>query len=278
MISFRHDCEGGLSIIMILKSSESKEINRRRRCTFENGWRSALLSLLLWKEGTARQESLGAKHQEVGLPTFELQPTSVLALLRQRRRLLNSSRLSTEDIKDDDWFHPNANAIYATIPKKEDLSEFEGDELLEDFHQYRHLSRHERHFRQQNGIDLQLDWDGIYVFDDDNRTEDVRNSSKDATNDTRVQNSTKTGRELQRPSSHFGGRFNNYQAVALSQGYGTHYAHAWVGSPTPQRKTRKKKSVALIDVLLIDDRANYSSLSFPCNTVIVDTGSHFVSK
>ena len=40
-----------------------------------------------------------------------------------------------------------------------------------------------------------------------------------------------------------------FQAVPLSQGYGTHYANAWVGSPTPQRKT-----------------------------LIVDTGSHYTGK
>lgn len=43
-----------------------------------------------------------------------------------------------------------------------------------------------------------------------------------------------------------GGKFDNYQGVPLSQGYGTHYVHLWVGSPTPQRQS-----------------------------VIVDTGSHF---
>jgi len=45
-----------------------------------------------------------------------------------------------------------------------------------------------------------------------------------------------------------GGQFDNYQSVPLSQGYGTHFANVWVGSPTPQRKT-----------------------------VIVDTGSHFTA-
>jgi hypothetical protein len=43
-----------------------------------------------------------------------------------------------------------------------------------------------------------------------------------------------------------GGKFDNYQGIPLSQGYGTHYCHLWVGSPIPQRQS-----------------------------VIVDTGSHF---
>jgi len=34
-----------------------------------------------------------------------------------------------------------------------------------------------------------------------------------------------------------GGKFDNYQDVPLSQGYGTHFANVWVGAPTPQRKT-----------------------------------------
>ena len=73
-----------------------------------------------------------------------------------------------------DWFHPNnTNAIYATLPKKEDFIQEEidggeeGELLLDDFHRYRHLSRHERLYREQNGLDLQPHWDGIYVFDDD---------------------------------------------------------------------------------------------------------------
>jgi len=44
---------------------------------------------------------------------------------------------------------------------------------------------------------------------------------------------------------------DNYQAVPLSQGYGTHYANLWIGSPTPQRKT-----------LIVDTGSHYTA--FPC--------------
>jgi hypothetical protein len=48
-----------------------------------------------------------------------------------------------------------------------------------------------------------------------------------------------------------GGIFNNYQAVPLSQGYGTHFANVWVGTPTPQRKT-----------VIVDTGSHYTA--FPC--------------
>jgi Xylanase inhibitor N-terminal len=213
-------------------------------------WHSGLVSLLLMKGGVAQAED--------DFPTFDLHPTSILAVLKQRRRLMNNSLLSAEDIMEEDWFHPNhTNAIYAALPKKEDMVHelFQGDEMLADFHRYRHLSRHERQFREQNNMDLQPDWDGIYNFEDDDEEvdDDENNYIEDTTillennngTITRMENATNetTQRRLQ--------RFNNYQAIALSQGYGTHYAHAWVGSPTPQRKT-----------LIVDTGSHYTA--FPC--------------
>ena len=50
----------------------------------------------------------------------------------------------------------------------------------------------------------------------------------------------------------YGGVFDNYQAVPLSQGYGTHFANIWVGSPTPQRKT-----------VIVDTGSHYTA--FPCS-------------
>jgi Xylanase inhibitor N-terminal len=48
-----------------------------------------------------------------------------------------------------------------------------------------------------------------------------------------------------------GGIYNNYQSVPLSQGYGTHFANVWVGTPVPQRKT-----------VIVDTGSHYTA--FPC--------------
>lgn len=213
--------------------------------TASGTWKSALVSLLIWKGGNAEEE---AARKGPALPIFDLQPTSVLALQLRRRRLLNSTQHQTQEDVQEDWFHPNTNAVYATIPKKEDQAGFERDELLEDFHRYRHLSRHERHYRQQNGLNLEPDWDGVYVFHDESE-DGIINSLENHVINATSNASISHERSLQ--ATHVGGRFNNYQSVALSQGYGTHYASAWVGSPTPQRKT-----------LIVDTGSHYTA--FPC--------------
>ena len=246
------------------------------------------------------------------LPFFELHPTAVLAVERQRRRLSrlhdnnnNATNATAHNTADwwknlqKDWFHPNTNAVYATLPKKEDYyhkngrrktktttTDFANEDdllLLENFHRYRHLSRYEREYRLKAGLDLQPHWDGIYDnFDDgdddnaevesdvpgenlnttdssDNTTVNyemnVTNAQFNATDFTMTGDNEKRrlqGRQMSSSSSsaHFGGRFNNYQGVALSQGYGTHYANAWVGSPTPQRKT-----------LIVDTGSHYTGTS-----------------
>jgi Xylanase inhibitor N-terminal len=228
-----------------------------RRSAHLVNWPTALLSLFLLQKGALRAEC-------TGVISFDLHPTAVLASQRrERRRLLNcqqsnTSCLSTlnQSAEEKWWFHPNSNAVYATIPKKEDMAEdgFESDDLLDDFHRYRHLSRHERHYRTQLGLDLQPDWDGIYNFDkeyeDDDDDEELRVNATNATNAT-SKHTQRLLRQTVTSSVHLGGRFNNYQGVSLSQGYGTHYANAWVGSPTPQRKT-----------LIVDTGSHYTA--FPC--------------
>ena len=65
------------------------------------------------------------------------------------------------------------------------------------------------------------------------------------------------GRRLSSTSSvdnhitYAGGIYNNYQSVPLSQGYGTHFANVWVGTPVPQRKT-----------VIVDTGSHYTA--FPC--------------
>jgi hypothetical protein len=236
--------------------AKANNMHRRRRDSgpiSDLPWRSSLISLLLIKNGAASvlhnnslSPSAGNPETKTMMLSFDLHPTAVLAL--HRRRTLSSRNNSRELFSEEesDWFHPNSNAIYATMPKRDAMDEEENqaDEHLVDFHRYRHLSRYERHYRLQSGLDLQPDWDGIYDFFQD-KQEFLNNSAtinaKTTTNLSRILR--------QGSSSHTGGRFDNYQAVSLSQGYGTHYANVWVGSPTPQRKT-----------------------------LIVDTGSHYTGK
>lgn len=139
------------------------------------------------------------------------------ALVEHERKL---TYLNTSDLPEH-WFHPSSNAVYATLPKDED-SEANQPKSLRDFHRHRHLSRWERRFRVENSIDLELDW-----------------------------NKTYSHRQMQEAQSLHGGRYNNYAAAPLSQGYGTHYAHLWVGSPTPQRKS-----------VIVDTGSHYTA--FPC--------------
>jgi Xylanase inhibitor N-terminal len=231
--------------------------NQNRACHFLH-WHTALLSLFLLEKGAFKAKCKGVIF-------FDLHPTAVLASQRRRRRrrrLLNcdkqtnSSCSSTynQSVEEEKWwFHPNSNAVYATIPKKEDMFEdgFESDDLLHDFHRFRHLSRHERQYRMQLGLDLQPDWDGIYDYDTDFEDDDEElHVNATYTNATNKQ-AQRLLRQTVTSSVHSGGRFNNYQGVSLSQGYGTHYANAWVGSPTPQRKT-----------LIVDTGSHYTA--FPC--------------
>lgn len=96
-------------------------------------------------------------------------------------------------------YHPNAttSAVYPPHAHRR----------LNDFHRYRHLSRYEQQLRQHNWT-----WNGEY-------------------DQAFFTNQTLHHRSLA------GGQLSQYQAVPLSQGYGTHFASLWVGTPTPQRKT-----------------------------------------
>jgi hypothetical protein len=169
-----------------------------------------------------------------GVRTFHLHPTAALAEERRQRRLAQTQTPSNKNTKTntiitpDEWHHPESNAVYATLHGTPD------SEAKLDFQRHRHLSRFERHFREASHLDLQLDWTGSYSTFNTTTTTSTNTASN--SNNRRTLNSL------------YGGQFNNYQAVPLSQGYGTHYANLWVGSPIPQRQS-----------------------------VIVDTGSHFTA-
>ncbi len=167
---------------------------------------------------------------------------------------------ATEDVYPREWFHPQSRAVYATLHHPLDENDDHDDEQaslanehFRDFVKYRHLSRFERHFREQMGLNLYPHWSGNYANSTENFLElhdpfvlrkEILGRSR-----TKLSNFNRTVH----PHSHrtlleslVGGKFDRYQGVPLSQGYGTHYVHLWVGSPIPQRQS-----------------------------VIVDTGSHF---
>ena len=137
--------------------------------------------------------------------------------------------------------------MYATIP--DPLDPFYKDDMdLQEFHRYRHLSRFEIQFRLNHDLELKSDWDGTYenqewLLDDEDENLDVR----------KTKNSSDSFFFRRRLAIHKGGQYNNYQAVPLSQGYGTHYANVWVGSPRPQRKT-----------LIVDTGSHYTGTRAIC--------------
>jgi hypothetical protein len=90
-------------------------------------------------------------------------------------------------------------------------------------------------------------WNGEYDEDFFARIE--RRSHAD---DVMTNNNTSSSSSQHHHRSLAGGQqLSQYQAVPLSQGYGTHFASVWVGSPTPQRKT-----------VIVDTGSHYTA--FPC--------------
>lgn len=203
--------------------------------------------------------------------TFHLHPTAALSVEVERRKLL-----STDDAEDDDgrsanlshphhadWFAPERNAVYATIPDPADPAHAENI-ALRDFHAHRHWSRYERHHRSSRGRPLVLNWNGAY---DDaffallplktigeghpGPSYTSANNSTTRIHDGARRRTEQTKSLLPKAKASAVGIFNNYQAVPLSQGYGTHFANVWVGTPTPQRKT-----------VIVDTGSHYTA--FPC--------------
>ena len=118
----------------------------------------------------------------------------------------------------------------------------EHNAMVRDMNGRRHLSRHERTYRREAGISLAPapgESDGAEVGD--GAEEEVWAEDQEGGNGYR-----RRRRRLQPPAP--SDDPHPYQTTPLSQGYGTHYATIYVGSPVPQRKT-----------------------------VIVDTGSHFTA-
>jgi hypothetical protein len=151
------------------------------------------------------------------LSTLSLYPTSERANERRRRSLQQVNETHR-------LLKRNRNsAVYASLSDEHEQGLGDAEQA---FHQYRHLSRYERDYRERHGLDLQLDWNGTYSHHNE--------------------------RHLQEQEQiRLGGSYNQYQAVPLAQGYGTHYTHLWVGSPKAQRQS-----------VIVDTGSHYTA--FPC--------------
>ena len=211
---------------------------------------------------------------EYSIQRFDLSPTASLLEERRQRRLQNTYAREGRQRRrrltiPNHWLHPYVNAIYATLqwpisntnttdengPSHNSPNNKDHEALIE-FHGMRHWSRYERAYQQdhqkQHGLDSSplrhddIDWYDYYhnedgsVYASDDQGDKLNRTARGR---RRLSSSIPAS-----SSSLYGGQFNHYQAVPLSQGYGTHYVNLWVGSPTPQRQT-----------------------------VIADTGSHFTA-
>ncbi len=204
---------------------------------------------------------------------FELRPTAFLIEERRRQRRRNRRLYIEHDNKNvsfakdeeredglpPEWFHPQSRAVYATLHHLFDKSDENDEDLAKDhyrdFVKYRHLSRFERHFREQMGLNLHPNWSGNYsnaterfveLHDSSILWKEILGGRQSRTKYSHVNGTDSHSNRRNLLEALVGGKFDQYQAVPLSQGYGTHYVHLWVGSPVPQRQS-----------------------------VIVDTGSHF---
>ena len=286
----------------IVVASSTTEIGESRRGTLV-WW--VLYIAILFSMVTALEETDAANEEELPsssnttttteeeeenpkLWTVHLHPTAALDVEQERRRFLQSSE-DDHDNDDDDsnnrpdhydhWFAPEQNAIYATIPDRDDPAH-RHNRRLQEFHAHRHLSRYEQRYRRAQGLDWQLDWNGVYDTDDDGSDDFLATASSMEQNNSKQNSSTTTTylshhyhanstswRHQHRRSTEEllsstttpgggmgtgGGQYNNYQAVPLLQGYGTHFSIVWVGTPTPQRKT-----------VIVDTGSHYTA--FPCS-------------
>ena len=209
--------------------------------------------------------------------SYELHPSTALLLASERRKLFspyfnehsfvyNKTNITIpgndSDVHYQTWFAPEQNAaVYATIPDVEDPAHID-DQPLQDFYSHRHLSRYERLYRTKHEYDMQYNWSGFYdiAFLDRILQFDSSNETNYHGKQTKLIPHRKLEQtEILSSSSNSiisnGGIFNNYQAVPLSQGYGTHFANVWVGTPTPQRKT-----------VIVDTGSHYTA--FPCTGCI----------
>jgi Xylanase inhibitor N-terminal len=269
--------------------------HHRHEQTHSQLWKQRFINFLKERNSlhrilNRRRKSHVLKSSSLDLPiitdpslTYHLHPTSALLIASERRKLVsssyidhnlaeqgadsNSERLDLDEAHYETWFAPEQNAVYATIPDMDDPSHIE-NQPLQDFYLHRHLSRYERLYRTKHEYDLQYKWNGYYDGKFLNQIVLFEDSASRIMNCSYHCNMTSSGsrqplrtihRILEQASLNSiinaGGIFNNYQAIPLSQGYGTHFANVWVGTPTPQRKT-----------VIVDTGSHYTA--FPCTGCI----------
>lgn len=149
--------------------------------------------------------------------TLSLHPTSE-RLNERRRRYLQQVNETHRLLK-----RTRNSAVYASFSDEHEQGLGDAEQ---EFHQFRHLSRYERAYRERHGLDIQLDWNGTYTHQDQRHLQEQEHMR-------------------------LGGSYNQYQVVPLAQGYGTHYTHLWVGSPKAQRQS-----------VIVDTGSHYTA--FPC--------------
>ena len=194
---------------------------------------------------------------------FELIPST--ANVHSRRKLVNDF--------PKEWFHPNVRAVYATLHPSSTINDTDNNPYTtpeyQDFVNRRHLSRYERHLRTRLGWDLSYfdmhnhgsnattTSSGINTaFNSSSSTQSFKNrrrrQSLASSSSSSNSNNSLRKQQNQKLDTMDGGQFNEYQGIPLSQGYGTHYIHIWVGSPIPQRQT-----------VIVDTGSHYTA--FPCS-------------
>jgi len=140
-------------------------------------------------------------------------------------------------------FHPYTRGVYSSIVELDEhhwnetiYNTFvkEHNERVQEFNSKRHLSRYESLHRRK------LSGNQTYIKDSKESIAEYKKKG-----DHRL---LQNAANLRRPpllddgndeinEQLIGGLYNDFQSAPLSQGYGTHYATVWVGTPTPQRKT-----------------------------------------
>ena len=130
------------------------------------------------------------------------------------------------------------------------LREYSAD--IEEYERYRQYSRYEWALRTEsdkNREDERLQYKDD-VLSRDNGNETFGASHKVNVTESTPQTPTVNLKTTEVTAKKKGGLFNAYQTTPVHQGYGTHFATIWVGTP-PQRKS-----------VIIDTGSHYTA--FPC--------------
>eukprot|EP00554_Chaetoceros_debilis_P012116 CAMPEP_0194121030 /NCGR_PEP_ID=MMETSP0150-20130528/45431_1 /TAXON_ID=122233 /ORGANISM="Chaetoceros debilis, Strain MM31A-1" /LENGTH=1086 /DNA_ID=CAMNT_0038813319 /DNA_START=182 /DNA_END=3441 /DNA_ORIENTATION=+ len=155
--------------------------------------------------------------------------------------------------------HPYNSAVYSSLVEIDETASSheslkhvadEHNQRVEEFNSQRHISRHEL-FLKKNTQGLNYFWEDMEFWGgkEENRTRNLR-VIQDGRRILQAEALPPLISAEDREAKD-GGLYREFQSAPLSQGYGTHYATLWVGTPTPQRKT-----------LIVDTGSHHTA--FPC--------------